>query len=183
MASGRCVQIVRRAFQVGPYTFLRQSAKVNGKAWYVFYVEVSKTLAASPSMCRDVSTWRCRLHGFVRCMALPSAWKALCILRSHLPQACQVQRLMSTSCCIAQSPVAEEFHQRNVADGFRVQWDFRNRSLELCGSLCVGGETHAKSKPAFVGYGITSDPMLDCSYDSLLVAAQLAVKEPWRAIE
>ena len=39
------------------------------------------------------------------------------------------------------------------------------------------------SKPAFDGCGIMSDPFLECSYDSLLVAAELAVKEPWRAIE
>merc|ERR1739844_746011 len=39
------------------------------------------------------------------------------------------------------------------------------------------------SKPATIGYGITSDPIRDCSFDSLMSAAQLAIKEPWRAIE
>merc|ERR1712038_242838 len=38
-------------------------------------------------------------------------------------------------------------------------------------------------QPATVGYGITSDPVRECSYDSLFAAAELAVKEPWRAIE
>merc|ERR1739838_708042 len=39
------------------------------------------------------------------------------------------------------------------------------------------------SKPTTIGYGITSDPIRDCSYDSLLTAAQLTIREPWRAIE
>jgi len=38
-------------------------------------------------------------------------------------------------------------------------------------------------KPATVGYGITSDPIRDCSYDALLAAVALSIKEPWRAIE
>merc|ERR1711884_509551 len=38
-------------------------------------------------------------------------------------------------------------------------------------------------QPVTVGYGITSDPVRECSYDSLFAAAELAVKEPWRAIE
>ena len=36
--------------------------------------------------------------------------------------------------------------------------------------------------PTVVGYGITSDPVRDVSYDDLFAAAQLSVKEPWRAI-
>jgi len=39
------------------------------------------------------------------------------------------------------------------------------------------------SKPTTVGYGITSDPIRDCSYDSVLAAVEIAIKEPWRAIE
>merc|ERR550534_1477690 len=36
--------------------------------------------------------------------------------------------------------------------------------------------------PTVIGYGITSDPIRDVSYDDLFAAAQLTVKEPWRAI-
>jgi len=39
------------------------------------------------------------------------------------------------------------------------------------------------SKPSTVGYGITSDPVRECSYDSLFAAVGIAIKEPWRAIE
>merc|ERR1719330_1589411 len=38
-------------------------------------------------------------------------------------------------------------------------------------------------QPTIVGYGITSDPIRECSYDSLFAAVELAIKEPWRAIE
>jgi len=81
-------------------------------------------------------------------------------------------------------PLQMEFHQRNVADGFRVQWDMpKSAPLSSVEAFVQEAKRMEVSKPAFVGYGITSDPILDCSYDSLLVAAQLAVKEPWRAIE
>jgi len=36
--------------------------------------------------------------------------------------------------------------------------------------------------PTVIGYGITSDPIRDVSYDDVFAAAQLTVKEPWRAI-
>ena len=39
------------------------------------------------------------------------------------------------------------------------------------------------TKPTTVGYGITSDPIRSCSYDSLFSAVQWAITEPWRAVE
>merc|ERR1712241_923933 len=39
------------------------------------------------------------------------------------------------------------------------------------------------TQPTTVGYGITSDPIRECSYDSLFAAVEIAIKEPWRAIE
>merc|ERR1711879_785689 len=39
------------------------------------------------------------------------------------------------------------------------------------------------SKPSIVGYGITSDPVRECSYDALFTAVGIAIREPWRAIE
>merc|ERR1712038_279874 len=39
------------------------------------------------------------------------------------------------------------------------------------------------TKPTTVGYGLTSDPIRDCSYDSLFAAVGIAIREPWRAIE
>ena len=38
-------------------------------------------------------------------------------------------------------------------------------------------------EPSTVGYGITSDPIHECSYDSLRAVVGIAIKEPWRAIE
>merc|ERR1712209_109858 len=39
------------------------------------------------------------------------------------------------------------------------------------------------AQPTTVGYGITSDPIRDLSYDSLFAAVDLSIKEPWRAID
>ena len=38
-------------------------------------------------------------------------------------------------------------------------------------------------KPLAVGYGATSDPICGCSYDSLFADVEVAINEPWRAIE
>merc|ERR1719330_1641188 len=81
-------------------------------------------------------------------------------------------------------PLQIEFHQRNVADGFRVQWDMpKSAPLSSVEAFVQEARRMDVSKPTTVGYGITSDPIRDCSYDSLFAAAQLAIKEPWRAIE
>merc|ERR1712242_52908 len=81
-------------------------------------------------------------------------------------------------------PLQLEFHQRNVADGFRVQWDM-NKSVPLASVEAFVREASRMQgeKPTKVGYGITSDPIRECSYDSLLAAVGIAIKEPWRAIE
>merc|ERR1740129_2049292 len=81
-------------------------------------------------------------------------------------------------------PLQLEFHQRNKADGFRLHWDMaKSAPLSSVEKFVQEARRMDASKPATVGYGITSDPIRDCSYDSLLAAAQLAIKEPWRAIE
>merc|ERR1712242_461949 len=81
-------------------------------------------------------------------------------------------------------PLQLEFHQRNVADGFRVQWDM-NKSVPLASVEAFVREASRMQgeKPITVGYGITSDPIHECSYDSLFAAVGIAIKEPWRAIE
>merc|ERR1712127_1115027 len=81
-------------------------------------------------------------------------------------------------------PLQIEFHQRNTADGFRVNWDMP--SVAALGSV-DGFVREAKrmdsSPPTVIGYGITSDPIRECSYDSLMAAVQLSIKEPWQVIE
>merc|ERR550532_260467 len=81
-------------------------------------------------------------------------------------------------------PLQLEFHQRNVADGFRVQWDMlKSAPLSSVEAFVREAKRMDGVQPTIVGYGITSDPIRDCSYDSLFAAVELAVKEPWRAIE
>merc|ERR1712242_586024 len=81
-------------------------------------------------------------------------------------------------------PLQLEFHQRNVADGFRVQWDM-NKTAPLSSVEAFVREAKSMDgeKPTKVGFGITSDPIRECSYDSLFAAVGIAIKEPWRAIE
>merc|ERR1712242_597538 len=81
-------------------------------------------------------------------------------------------------------PLQLEFHQRNVADGFRVQWDMpKTAPLSSVEAFVREAKRMQGEKPTKVGYGITSDPIRECSYDSLLAAVGIAIKEPWRAIE
>merc|ERR1719330_805094 len=81
-------------------------------------------------------------------------------------------------------PLQIEFHQRNVADGFRVQWDMpKSAPLSSVEAFVREAKRMDGVQPTTIGYGITSDPIRECSYDSLFAAAELAIKEPWRAIE
>merc|ERR1712241_1015550 len=81
-------------------------------------------------------------------------------------------------------PLQLEFHQRNIADGFRVQWDMpKSAPLSSVEAFVREARRMDGVQPTTVGYGITSDPVRECSYDSLFAAVELAVKEPWRAIE
>jgi len=81
-------------------------------------------------------------------------------------------------------PLQLEFHQRNIADGFRVQWDMpQSAPLSSVEAFVSEAKRMEGVTPTTVGYGITSDPVRECSYDSLFAAVELAVKEPWRAIE
>merc|ERR1712045_397654 len=81
-------------------------------------------------------------------------------------------------------PLQLEFHQRNVADGFRVEWEM-DKSVPLASVEAFVREASRMegSKPSTVGYGITSDPIRECSYDALFAAVGIAIREPWRAIE
>merc|ERR1719414_2866509 len=81
-------------------------------------------------------------------------------------------------------PLQLEFHQRNVADGFRVQWDMpKSAPLSAVEAFVREAKRMDSVQPTTVGYGITSDPIRDCSYDALFAAAELVIREPWRAIE
>merc|ERR1712127_686564 len=81
-------------------------------------------------------------------------------------------------------PLQIEFHQRNTADGFRVQWDMP-KSAPLGGVEAFVREAKRMdgAQPTTVGYGITSDPIRNLSFDSLFAAVDLSIKEPWRVID
>lgn len=81
-------------------------------------------------------------------------------------------------------PLQFEFHQRNTADGFRVQWDLPKAAALGCVEALVREAKRMEGQqPTTVGYGITSDPIRGCSYDSLFAAVGQSIKEPWRVID
>jgi len=81
-------------------------------------------------------------------------------------------------------PLQIEFHMRNKADGFRVDWNMPKSAPLSCVEAIVREAKRMDSvRPTTIGYGITSDPIRECSYDSLMAAVQLSIKEPWQVIE
>merc|ERR1712073_14447 len=81
-------------------------------------------------------------------------------------------------------PLEMEFHMRNKADGFRVQWDMPKAACLGSVDAFVREATRMEGEvPTTVGYGITSDPIHDLSYDSIFAAVDLSIKEPWRVID
>lgn len=81
-------------------------------------------------------------------------------------------------------PLQIEFHQRNSADGFRMQWDMpKSAPLSSFESFVREATRMDGVKPAVVGYGVTSDPIRDCSFDSLLAAVDISIKEPWQVLD
>merc|ERR550532_2970915 len=112
-------------------------------------------------LCSDVSIKEC--SGYVQ-RTITTGSERVVALRTH--------------------PLQLEFHQRNVADGFRVQWDMpKSAPLSSVEAFVREASRMEGEKPTKVGYGITSDPIRECSYDSLFAAVGIAIKEPWRAIE
>jgi len=80
-------------------------------------------------------------------------------------------------------PLQIEFHQRNIADGFRVQWNMpKSAPLSSVEAFVREAQRKDGAQPTTVGYGITSDPIRELSYDSLFAAVDLSIKEPWRVI-
>merc|ERR1719346_619547 len=81
-------------------------------------------------------------------------------------------------------PLQIEFHQRNTADGFRVHWDMpKSAPLGSVEAFVREAKRMEGVQPTTVGYGITSDPIRDASFDSLFAAVGLSIKEPWRVID
>ena len=73
---------------------------------------------------------------------------------------------------------------RNKADGFRVQWDMPKAAVLGTVDSFVREATRMEGEqPTTVGYGITSDPIRDLSYDSLFAAVDISIKEPWRVLD
>jgi len=81
-------------------------------------------------------------------------------------------------------PLQIEFHMRNKADGFRVDWNMpKSAPLSCVEAIVREAKRMDSTQPTTISYGTTSDPIRECSYDSLMAAVQLSIKEPWRVID
>merc|ERR1712045_558349 len=75
-------------------------------------------------------------------------------------------------------PLEMEFHMRNKADGFRVQWDMPKAAVLGTVDSFVREATRMEGEqPTTVSYGITSDPIRDLSYDSIFAAVDISINE------
>jgi hypothetical protein len=80
-------------------------------------------------------------------------------------------------------PMEIEFHQRNRKDGFRVNWEVpKTAALNAVKQYVEEAKRLDSMKPTEIGYGITSDPIRECSYDTLFVAVNISIRCPDRAI-
>jgi len=80
-------------------------------------------------------------------------------------------------------PLQLEFHQRNVSDGFRVSWNMpRGAPLEAVDMYVKEATRMGGVAPTIVGYGMTSDPIREATYDSLSAAIQTSIRQPWTVI-
>lgn len=81
-------------------------------------------------------------------------------------------------------PMEIEFHQRNIADGFRVHWALpRSAPLSVVDVYVKEAMRMDTQKPTTIGYGVTSDPISHCSFDSIWVAIETSVRQPWKVID
>lgn len=76
-------------------------------------------------------------------------------------------------------PLQIEFHARNRKDGFRVDWQVpKKAALSVVESYVKEGKRLDKETPTVIGYGITSDPVRDASFDSLMIAVNKTITDP-----
>lgn len=81
-------------------------------------------------------------------------------------------------------PLQMEFHQRSTVDGFRVQWDMpSSAALNSVNAFVREAQRMDSTPPTTIGYGMTSDPIRECSYDSVQVAIQTIVRQPWLVMD
>jgi len=87
----------------------------------------------------------------------------------------QVERVVA----LRSHPLCIEFHARDVRDGFRIDWTVPRKVVGGCiKAYTREAKIMDSATPKTIGYGITSDPVKDCSFDSLMTAIQKTVMDP-----
>lgn len=76
-------------------------------------------------------------------------------------------------------PLEFEFHCRNKADGFRIDWTLpKEHALKAVDAYIREAKRMDTEKPSIIGYGISSDPISNVAYDSLFIAIEKTIKDP-----
>lgn len=76
-------------------------------------------------------------------------------------------------------PLQIEFHSRNRKDGFRIDWQVPKKAALSCvDSYVKEAKRLDKETPDTIGYGVTSDPIRDASFDSLIIAINKTITDP-----
>jgi len=91
-----------------------------------------------------------------------------------------VERVVS----LRSHPLEIEFHCCNVADGFRVEWEVPcTVAMALVDKYIEEAKRFETQKPTVIGYGLSSDPISECNYDSLFIAIDTTITDPTKAID
>jgi len=76
-------------------------------------------------------------------------------------------------------PLEIEFHARNRADGFRVDWTLpKENALSVVDAYVREAKRMDSAQPSIIGYGVSSDPISGVSYDSLFIAVERSIMDP-----
>merc|ERR1740121_119047 len=87
-------------------------------------------------------------------------------------------------CALLSHPLQVEFYRRRIADAGRVHWKLpRELPINLVEAFVVKAASLDAPLPTNIGYGISSDPITECSRSSLAAAMDVVIREPWKVID
>merc|ERR1712176_1461479 len=81
-------------------------------------------------------------------------------------------------------PLKLEVCERNIRSGFRVHSEMMKKTAQvLMDNLVASAKLSMKSPPATVGLGARSAPIHCASYDSLITAIEVTIRQPWLVLD
>jgi len=81
-------------------------------------------------------------------------------------------------------PLEIEVCERNIHSGFRVHSEMTKKTANvLMDGLLDSAKLASKSAPATVGLGVRSAPIHCASFDALITAIEITVRQPWLVVD